>query len=109
MWINKYIAHTGYCSRREADKLVEEGRVEVNGALAHKTLQVFEYDNVKIDGHYITPPRRHRIYIALNKPIGVVVTTETTVEDNILESLKKSKITSVEQSSSIKKKKLLKD
>ncbi len=85
MWINKYIAHTGYCSRREADKLVEEGRVVVNGALAHKTLQVFEYDNVKIDGHYITPPRRHRIYIALNKPIGVVVTTETTVEDNILE------------------------
>ena len=83
MWINKYIAHTGHTSRRNADKLVEEGRVTVNGDVATKTLQVYENDIVKVDGKYIAPPKRHRIYIAVNKPIGVVNTPEPDVRNNI--------------------------
>lgn len=85
MWINKFIAHTGYCSRREADKLVEEGKVTVNGQPAVKTQHVWETDEVKVDGKALTAPKRHRIYIALNKPLGTICTTETQVENNVID------------------------
>jgi 23S rRNA pseudouridine2604 synthase len=85
MWINKFIAHTGFCSRREADKLVEEGKVKINGDLAQKTQHVYETDVVEIDGQAIEAPKKHRIYIALNKPAGIVCTTETEIPHNIIE------------------------
>jgi 23S rRNA pseudouridine2604 synthase len=85
MWINKFIAHTGKCSRREADLLVENGKVTINGEVAQKTQHVFENDIVKIEGEYLDPPKPHRIYIALNKPVGVVCSTEANIANNIIE------------------------
>lgn len=83
MRLNKYIAETGLCSRREADKWIEAGRVTWNGAIATLGTQVNTGDEVRIDGQPVGQ-KSQRIYIALNKPTGVVCTTEADVEDNII-------------------------
>ena len=84
MRLNKYISETGVCSRREADKLIEAGRVTCNGALAALGTQVGETDEVRIDGRLLGL-RKKPIYIALNKPAGITCTTETHVEGNIID------------------------
>jgi 23S rRNA pseudouridine2604 synthase len=83
MRLNKYIAETGLCSRREADKWIEAGRVTLNGAPATLGTQVSTGDEVRIDGQPIGK-KTQRIYIALNKPVGVVCTTEPDIADNIV-------------------------
>jgi 23S rRNA pseudouridine2604 synthase len=83
MRLNKYIAETGLCSRREADKWIEAGRVTLNGATATLGTQVSVGDEVRIDGEPVGQ-KSQRIYIALNKPVGVVCTTETDIADNII-------------------------
>lgn len=87
--VNKYISETGYCSRREADQLVSEGRVKVNGKVPSLTTRVEEGDEVLIDGQGLRqrkakPGARRHVYIALNKPVGITCTSDETVKDNIV-------------------------
>ena len=84
MRLNKYISETGVCSRREADKWIDAGRVTCNGNPAALGTQVGEDDVVCIDGQPIGAKKK-QIYIALNKPVGVTCTTEAHIEDNIIE------------------------
>jgi len=81
--LNKYISSTGICSRREADKLIEAGRVKINGTIAQKGNRVEDGDKVAIDNKPIkTKPKQ--IYIALNKPPGITCTTDVRHRDNII-------------------------
>jgi 23S rRNA pseudouridine2604 synthase len=82
--LNKYISETGICSRREADKWIEAGRVTLNGQPAGLGHRVGAGDEVRIDGELVGVKKK-QIYIALNKPIGITCTTETDVEDNIVD------------------------
>ena len=84
MRLNKYISETGVCSRREADKWIDAGRVTCNGNPAALGTQVGEGDVVCIDGQPIGAKKK-QIYLALNKPVGVTCTTEAHIEDNIIE------------------------
>lgn len=81
--INKYISNSGFCSRREADKLVEDARVTINDDIALPTSRVQTGDIVAIDGEKIKSKQRP-IYIALNKPIGVTSTTDMSDKTNII-------------------------
>jgi 23S rRNA pseudouridine2604 synthase len=84
MRINKYLGETGACSRRTADAWVEAGRVTVNGVTAVLGTQINEGDEVLVDGQ---PPRTRpqRVYLALNKPVGVECTTERSVPGNVVD------------------------
>ncbi|KQY84489.1 23S rRNA pseudouridine synthase F [Paenibacillus sp. Root52] len=84
MRINKFISETGYCSRREADKLVESGKVTINGVQAELGSQAEEGDDVRINGQPIREKRKH-VYIALNKPVGITSTTEQHIRGNIVD------------------------
>ncbi|WFR63626.1 23S rRNA pseudouridine(2604) synthase RluF [Paenibacillus amylolyticus] len=84
MRINKFISETGYCSRREADKLVDSGQVTINGVKAELGSQAEEGDDVRINGKPIKEKRKH-VYIALNKPIGITSTTEQHIQGNIVD------------------------
>ena len=81
--INKYISSSGFCSRREADKLIEQARVTVNDELAISTTRVADGDIVAIDGEPIKKQKK-TIYIALNKPVGVTSTTDPKDKTNII-------------------------
>jgi 23S rRNA pseudouridine2604 synthase len=81
--INKYISNAGFCSRREADKLVEEARVTINDDLALSASRVMAGDIVAIDGEKLKSNQRP-IYIALNKPVGVTSTTDASDKSNII-------------------------
>ena len=81
--LNKYISETGVCSRREADKWIEAGRVTLNGVPATLGHKVVEGDEVRIDGNLVGAKKK-AIYIALNKPVGITCTTEAHVADNIV-------------------------
>jgi 23S rRNA pseudouridine2604 synthase len=82
--LNKYISETGVCSRREADKWIEAGRVTLNGAPATLGHKVAEGDEVRVDGNLVGAKKK-AIYIALNKPVGITCTTEAHVQDNIIQ------------------------
>src|ERR1700723_1319943 len=84
MRLNKYISETGVCSRREADKWIEAGRVTLNGQPATLGTQVAAGDEVRIDGDSIGVKKK-QVYIALNKPVGIICTTEAHIEDNIID------------------------
>lgn len=81
--LNKYISNTGVCSRREADTLIDEGRVSLNGAVAKKGNRVNQGDVVKLDGKPVGN-NPDLIYIALNKPPGITCTTDKRDRDNII-------------------------
>src|SRR5450755_1961717 len=87
MRLNKYLGESGSWSRRKADDVIAEGRVTVNGVVAVLGAQVAEGDVVKVDGDAIGHARKldKPVYIALNKPIGVISTTERAVEGNIID------------------------
>ncbi|VTR60024.1 ribosomal small subunit pseudouridine synthase A [Actinobacillus pleuropneumoniae] len=82
--INKFISETGYCSRREADKLVESGKVTINGVVAVLGSQAEEGDDVRIHGKPLQDKKKH-VYIALNKPVGITSTTESHIKGNIVD------------------------
>ncbi|MDB5221442.1 MAG: Pseudouridine synthase [Chitinophagaceae bacterium] len=82
--LNKFISETGFCSRREADKLIEAGRVTVNGKLPKLGNRVSYDDIIKIDGESLKPKDKP-IYIAFNKPIGVSSTTDRKDKYNIID------------------------
>lgn len=84
--INKYLSEAGYCSRRAADKLIEAGRVTINGKVPEMGTKIGPEDEVKVDGRLISEPEEKPVYIALNKPVGIVCTTDTEGEkDNIVD------------------------
>lgn len=84
--INKYLSEVGYCSRRAADKLIEQNRVTINGKVPEMGTKISENDVVHVDGKLISTPNRKNVYIAFNKPVGIVCTTDTGVEkDNIID------------------------
>lgn len=84
--INKYLSEAGYCSRRAADKLIEEGRVTINGTKPEMGTKISAGDEVRVDGKLISEPSEKPVYIAFNKPEGIVCTTDVGVEpDNIID------------------------
>jgi len=84
--INKYLSEVGYCSRRAADKLIQEGRITINGAVPEMGTKICEKDEIRVDGKLISTPQEEFVYIAFNKPVGIVCTTNTKVEkDNIID------------------------
>ncbi len=85
--INKYLSEVGYCSRRAADKLLEEGKITVNGKVPEMGTKVSAEDEILVDGKSITKPEEEEhVYIAFNKPVGIVCTTDTHREkDNIID------------------------
>ncbi|MCX5741436.1 MAG: pseudouridine synthase, partial [Proteobacteria bacterium] len=87
MRLNKFLSESGACSRREADVLIEEGRVTINGVPAVVGTQVNDGDDVKLDGSQVGEARKtvKPTYIALNKPIGITCTTERSVAGNIID------------------------
>ncbi|MBA8883064.1 pseudouridine synthase [Dokdonella fugitiva] len=90
MRLNKYIAESGHCSRREADRLIAQKRVTVNGVPAGIGTQVEEGDEVLVDGQALLSRKanakgRRHVYIALNKPVGITCTTEREVGGNIVD------------------------
>ncbi|NIC03828.1 23S rRNA pseudouridine(2604) synthase RluF [Billgrantia bachuensis] len=87
--INKYISESGMCSRREADRYVEQGNVFLNGKRAKTGDQVFPGDEVKVNGQRIEPQEAEDlVFIALNKPVGIVSTTESSEKSNIVDFVK---------------------
>lgn len=84
--INKYLSEVGFCSRREADKLLEQGRITLNGKVPELGTKVGPTDQVAVDGKTIGKPIQKHTYIAFNKPVGIVSTTDTKGEkDNIID------------------------
>ena len=84
--INKYLSEAGYCSRREADKLIDAGRVTINGEVPEMGTKISSNDVVRVDGEIVANTKNKFVYLAFNKPIGIVCTTDTRVEkDNIID------------------------
>ncbi|PKP04287.1 MAG: 23S rRNA pseudouridine(2604) synthase RluF [Bacteroidetes bacterium HGW-Bacteroidetes-6] len=84
--INKFLSEAGYCSRRAADKLILENRVTINGVVPEMGTKITSKDEIRVDGKLISEPREKSLYIAFNKPVGIVCTTDTRVEkDNIVD------------------------
>ena len=84
--LNKYISETGLCSRRDADKLIEAGRVKINETIARKGNRVNPTDKVYLDNELIIK-KVNPVYIAFHKPVGIVCTTDERDPDNIIEHL----------------------
>jgi 23S rRNA pseudouridine2604 synthase len=87
--LNKYLSEIGYCSRRAADKLIEAGRVTINGVVPEMGTKVSANDEVHVDGKLLENTTKAFVYLAFNKPLGIVCTTDTKVEkDNIIDFIK---------------------
>jgi len=80
--INKYLSEVGYCSRRGADKLIDAGRVTINGTVPEMGTKIAPGDEVRVDGELISAPKEDFVYIAFNKPVGIVCTTDIKAEKN---------------------------
>lgn len=88
--INKYLSEVGFCSRRVADSLIEEGKVTINGEIPEMGTKVEDGDQVEVEGQRIEKSTKHeKIYLVFNKPAGIVCTTDRRVEsDNIIDFIK---------------------
>lgn len=80
--INKYLSEQGFCSRRAADKLIEQERITINGKVPEMGTKVLPEDEVAVDGEPISKKKEKLVYIAFHKPVGIVCTTDTRVEKN---------------------------
>ena len=83
--VNKYLSEVGYCSRRKADSLIEQGRVTINGQVPEMGTKVAPGDEVRVNGELIVPPKRENVYLAFNKPVGIVCTTNPAEKKNIVD------------------------
>src|SRR6056300_681783 len=84
--LNKYLSEIGHCSRRAADKLIDAGRIQVNGQKVVMGQKVTSKDRIEVDGILVEDHRERNVYLAFNKPVGIVCTTDTRVEkDNIID------------------------
>ncbi|MBO8234117.1 pseudouridine synthase [Prochlorococcus marinus XMU1419] len=88
--INKYLSEVGYCSRRGADKLIEEGKVTINGKIPEMGTKIKDGDHVEVDGQIVGKLKKQKnVYLIFNKPVGIVCTTDVKVErDNIIDFIK---------------------
>ena len=88
--VNKYLSEVGYCSRREADRLIEERKVAINGEIIEIGTKIKEGDYVEVEGKRIEKSKKQKnIYLVFNKPVGIVCTTDRRVEpDNIIDFIK---------------------
>ena len=88
--INKYLSEAGYCSRRSADRLIQQGKVTINGKVPAIGTKVEDADQVEVEGKRIEKSTKQKnIYLAFNKPVGIVCTTDREVEpDNIIDFIK---------------------
>ncbi|MFY8352417.1 23S rRNA pseudouridine(2604) synthase RluF [Pseudoalteromonas sp. SSM20] len=84
--LNKFISETGICSRREADSLIADGKVVVNGSVAEMGLKVSDSDDIIVNGKPLKAKPK-RVYIAYNKPVGVTCTTEKKIKSNIVSAV----------------------
>lgn len=82
--VNKYISSSGFCSRREADTLIMQERVTINGRTVGPTARVHEKDKVAVDGELIRNNRKEPLYLAFNKPLGITSTTDERDKTNII-------------------------
>jgi 23S rRNA pseudouridine2604 synthase len=82
--INKYLSEVGFCSRREADRLIQQSKVTINGKIAVLGDQVDDQDKIKVNGRPINP-HRDFVYLALNKPVGITSTTDQSIKGNIVD------------------------
>ena len=89
--LNKFIGERGYCSRREADKIIEEGRVTINGIVPELGTKVSPDDEVRIDGKLIREKNEKPVYLAFNKPVGIECTTNLDVRNNIIDYINYTK------------------
>ncbi|MBT5274295.1 MAG: 23S rRNA pseudouridine synthase F, partial [Flavobacteriales bacterium] len=81
--INKFLSEIGYCSRRAADKLIEQGRVKINGEIPLMGTKVSDEDEVSVNGKVVHRAKKKKmVYIAFNKPVGIVCTTDQMREKN---------------------------
>lgn len=88
--LNKFISDSGYCSRREADKLIEQNRVTINGKPSELGTRILPGDEVRVDGkriHSSAPNKTDRVYIAYHKPVGITCTTERHIAGNIIDAI----------------------
>jgi 23S rRNA pseudouridine2604 synthase len=88
--LNKFISDSGFCSRREADKLIEQNRVTINGEPSELGTKILPGDEVCVDGkriHSSAPDKTDRVYIAYHKPVGITCTTERHIEGNIIDAI----------------------
>ena len=84
--LNKYLSEIGHCSRRAADKLIDAGRIQVNGQKVVMGQKVTSKDRIEVDGILVEDHRERNVYLAFNKPVGIVCATDTRVEkDNIID------------------------
>tara|TARA_R110002020_G_scaffold59193_2_gene161652 strand:- start:1489 stop:2271 length:783 start_codon:yes stop_codon:yes gene_type:complete len=84
--INKYLSEVGFCSRREADKLIDAGRITVNGSVPEMGTKVSAADEIRVNGKLVGEKQDAPVYLIFNKPVGIVCTTDTRVEkDNIID------------------------
>ena len=85
--LNKFLSEIGYCSRRAADKLINERRVSVNNKIVGLGIKVFFGDEVRVDGELVTNPKKKKkfVYLIFNKPVGVECTTDRNVKNNIID------------------------
>jgi len=83
--LNKFLSEVGYCSRREADKLIDQGRVTLNNKVPEMGTKVAPGDEVRVDGELINKPKEKHVYLAFHKPVGIVCTTAQNEKDNIVD------------------------
>jgi 23S rRNA pseudouridine2604 synthase len=83
--INKFLSETGYCSRREADKLLDEGRITINGIVPEMGTKVSPNDEVRVDGKLVREKNEKPVYLAFHKPVGIECTTNLDVRNNIVD------------------------
>ena len=85
--LNKYLADRGICSRREADRLIEAGKVMVNGSKGLLGMQVDDEDAIAINGALVETAKPTPVFIALHKPVGIITSSDPTLRDNVIEFL----------------------
>jgi 23S rRNA pseudouridine2604 synthase len=83
--INKFLSESGFCSRREADKLLEQGRITINGVIPELGTKVTIEDEIRVDGKLIREKTEKPVYLAFHKPVGIECTTNQNVRDNIVD------------------------
>ncbi|WNM18681.1 23S rRNA pseudouridine(2604) synthase RluF [Flavobacterium capsici] len=83
--INKFLSESGFCSRREADKLLEQGRITINGKIPELGTKVSSEDEIRVDGKLIRENHEKPVYLAFHKPVGIECTTNQKVRDNIVD------------------------
>ena len=83
--VNKFLSEAGFCSRREADKLIEQGRVTINDVIPEMGTKVLPTDEVRVNGKLINERNDAKIYLAFNKPVGIECTTNQSVRNNIVD------------------------